>query len=70
VKARHGETYRLMLEARAQKLGVDSSLIFHDRFVGQDELCGFLAAADVYVTPYLTAEQTTSDAGCGGQGKP
>ncbi len=33
VKERHGETYRLMLEARAQRLGVDSSMIFHNRFV-------------------------------------
>src|SRR5690242_21049880 len=32
VKERQGETYRLMLELRAQRLGVDSSIIFHDRF--------------------------------------
>jgi len=33
VKEQRGETYRLSLEARALRLGVDSSLIFHDRFV-------------------------------------
>ena len=60
VKERHGETYRLMLEHRAQRLGVDSSIIFHDRFVSQDELTEFLAAADIYVTPYLKPEQITS----------
>jgi glycosyltransferase involved in cell wall biosynthesis len=60
VKEQHGETYRLSLENRAQKLGVDSSLIFHDRFVGIDELVEFLSAADIYVTPYLNAEQSTS----------
>jgi glycosyltransferase involved in cell wall biosynthesis len=60
VKERHGETYRLMLENRAQRLGVDSSIIFHNRFVSQDELTEFLAAADIYVTPYLNPEQTTS----------
>ncbi len=38
VKERHGETYRIMLENRARKLGVDSSMIFHNRFVSQDEL--------------------------------
>jgi len=60
VKERHGETYRLMLENRAQRLGVDSSIIFHNRFVSRDELTEFLAAADIYVTPYLNPEQTTS----------
>jgi glycosyltransferase involved in cell wall biosynthesis len=60
VKERSGETYRLMLENRAQRLGVDSSMIFHNRFVSQVELTGFLAATDIYVTPYLKPEQTTS----------
>ena len=60
VKEQHGETYRLMLENRAQRLGVDSSMIFHNRFVSQSELAEFLAAADIYVTPYLKPEQITS----------
>jgi glycosyltransferase involved in cell wall biosynthesis len=60
VKERHGEAYRLMLENRAQTLGVDSSIIFHDRFVSQAELTEFLSAADIYVTPYLKPEQITS----------
>ena len=60
VKERHGETYRLSLESRAQRLGVDSNIIFHDRFVTPAELAEFLAAADVYVTPYLKPEQITS----------
>jgi hypothetical protein len=37
IKERHGETYRLMLEARALKLGVEGNLIFHNRFVSQGE---------------------------------
>jgi glycosyltransferase involved in cell wall biosynthesis len=60
VKEQQGETYRLSLETRAQRLGVDSNIIFHDRFVSQSELTEFLAAADIYVTPYLKAEQVTS----------
>ncbi len=60
VKEQHGETYRLLLESRAQRLGVDGSIIFHNRFVSQSELTEFLAAADIYVTPYLNAEQITS----------
>ncbi len=60
VKEQHGETYRLMLERRAQALGVASGVIFHDRFVSQRELIEFLSAADIYVTPYLNPEQITS----------
>ena len=60
VRERYGEMYRLMLENRAKELGVDSHMIFHNRFVSQTELTEFLSAADIYVTPYLKAEQITS----------
>jgi glycosyltransferase involved in cell wall biosynthesis len=57
---RQGETYRLMLQSRAERLGVASSMIFHNRFVSLAELSEFLAAADIYVTPYLQPAQITS----------
>src|SRR5438105_2482566 len=57
---RQGETYRLMLEDRAKRLGVDGNVIFHNRFVSEAELSEFLAAADIYITPYLNPEQITS----------
>jgi glycosyltransferase involved in cell wall biosynthesis len=60
VKQHHGEAYRLSLEARARRLGVDSSMIFHNRFVDDLELAEFLSAADIYITPYLKEEQITS----------
>jgi len=60
VKERHGEAYRVMLETRARQLGVDQHVIFHDRFVSQDELTEFLGATDIYITPYLNPEQSTS----------
>jgi glycosyltransferase involved in cell wall biosynthesis len=60
VKDSDGESYRFMLEARAKRLGVDSHVVFHDRFVSQEELMTFLSASDVYVTPYLQTEQITS----------
>jgi glycosyltransferase involved in cell wall biosynthesis len=60
VKEQNGETYRVSLVDLAERLGVDGSLIFHDRFVTQSELAEFLSAADVYVTPYLNPEQSTS----------
>ena len=60
VKEHDGETYRLMLESRARRLGVDSHMILHDRFVSQRELADVLSAADIYVTPYLKPEQIAS----------
>lgn len=60
VKESAGEEYRLMLEARAKRLGVAGSIVFHDRFVEQSELLQFLSAADIYVTPYLNRDQITS----------
>lgn len=60
VKERDGESYRESLERRAQELGVAAHVIFHNRFVSRGELVKFLAAADIYVTPYLKPEQSTS----------
>jgi glycosyltransferase involved in cell wall biosynthesis len=38
VKQHHGEAYRQMLQTRAERLGVDANVIFHNRFVSHDEL--------------------------------
>ena len=59
-KAQQGESYRVMLEGRALGLGVEANVLFHNRFVSQEELTEFLAAADIYITPYLKMEQITS----------
>lgn len=60
VKERHGEAYRLELQSRVRRLQLEPHVVFHDRFVDDDELAEFLAAADVYVTPYLNPQQSTS----------
>jgi glycosyltransferase involved in cell wall biosynthesis len=60
IKASQGERYRAMLEERARSLGVADSVIFHNRFVDEEELTRHLAAADIYITPYLKLEQITS----------
>jgi glycosyltransferase involved in cell wall biosynthesis len=60
VKQAHGETYRLGLEQRARRLGVAANVIFHNRFVSLSELTDFIAAADIYITPYLKPQQITS----------
>ena len=60
VKRESGESYRLSLQLRARELGVEAHVIFHNRFVELKELCEFLGAADIYVTPYLSKDQIVS----------
>lgn len=60
VKRQEGESYRLELQRMVKELGIQENVIFHNRFVNDDELRNFLCAADVYVTPYLRREQMTS----------
>lgn len=60
VKKENGEAYRMSLQRRAKELGVGDYIMFHNRFVDQNELCEFLGAADIYVTPYLNREQIVS----------
>jgi len=60
VRREQGESYRLSLHRLARDLGVEDHLIFHNRFVDLNELCEFLGAADIYVTPYLNREQIVS----------
>jgi glycosyltransferase involved in cell wall biosynthesis len=55
-----GEAYRLSLQLRAKDKGVENHLIFHNRFVEFKELCEFIGAADIYVTPYLNKDQIVS----------
>lgn len=55
-----GEAYRDSLIARVAELGLEDAVEFVDRFVDLDELVDWLAAADVYVTPYRNPAQITS----------
>lgn len=60
VRSRDGEVYRDGLIARATALGVGANVIFDDRFLDLDDLVEHMAAADVYITPYLGREQIVS----------
>ena len=60
VKAHDGESYRFSLHQMVKDLSIENHVIFHNRFVQDEELHNFLCAADVYVTPYLNKEQLTS----------
>ena len=56
----YGEKYRTGLVALVDKLGLNEHVIFDDRFVSLEELCAWLLAADIYITPYLNEAQIVS----------
>jgi glycosyltransferase involved in cell wall biosynthesis len=58
--ARNGEAYRHSLVALAEDLGVAGHVRFIDAFFETDDVLDYLAAADIYVTPYLNPAQVTS----------
>ena len=55
-----GEAYRERLAAVAAELGVEDNISFDNRFLDTDELLDQLEACDIYVTPYLNLQQSTS----------
>ena len=62
IARRKGEEYRLMLERRIVDLGLGDHVQLDDRFLAVDELADLLAATDVFVTPYMSREQSSSGA--------
>ncbi|MCK9506272.1 MAG: glycosyltransferase family 4 protein [Porticoccaceae bacterium] len=67
-----GENYRLRLQQLVRKLKLEQHVIFQNRFVTLNELCDYLAATDIYITPYISEAQITSGtlAYAMGTGKP
>jgi glycosyltransferase involved in cell wall biosynthesis len=57
---REGDKYRASLQALAKETGVESQVIFHDRFVSPEEMAEFIGAADIYITPYRHEAQVVS----------
>jgi glycosyltransferase involved in cell wall biosynthesis len=57
---RCGYSYRNKLQDIVEDLGIGNNVFFYDRFVTDEKLITFLAAADIYITPYLHKEQLTS----------
>ncbi len=55
-----GESYRFRLRQMVKDLNLQEHVIFHNRFVSDQELHNFLCAADLYVTPYINRKQLTS----------
>jgi glycosyltransferase involved in cell wall biosynthesis len=57
---REGDKYRASLQALAKEVGVESQVIFHNRFVSPEEMVEFIGAADIYITPYRHEAQVVS----------
>lgn len=60
VRRGQGEQYRESLWALARELGVERAVRMENRFVSLPELMQYLAAADVYLSPYQNPAQITS----------
>jgi len=57
---KEGSAYRNYLERLVDQLNLRDHVFFHNRFVTLEELCGYIGAADVYLTPYINRAQVTS----------
>jgi glycosyltransferase involved in cell wall biosynthesis len=60
VLRREGDQYRASLQALAKQVGVESQVMFHNRFVSPEEMVEFIGAADIYITPYRHEAQIVS----------
>ena len=60
VRAAHGEAYRDEMRQLAADLGVADHVRFDNRFADAADVRRAIAAADIYLTPYLSREQITS----------
>lgn len=58
--AYEGEAYREELQALAEALGVSAHIAWENRFLDTGELLDQLEACDIYLTPYLGMQQSTS----------
>ncbi|MBP2019571.1 glycosyltransferase involved in cell wall biosynthesis [Symbiobacterium terraclitae] len=55
-----GEGYRARLEQQVAHLGIGGHVRFVARYLTEEEVVQYVHAADLYVTPYVVMEQTSS----------
>lgn len=60
VLERDGEAYRSRLVAMTHRLGLESTVVFDDRYLSGTELRQVVSEADVVLLPYDSREQVTS----------
>ncbi len=70
VRRDEGESYRRALEAKIERDGLKNNVKLVDKYLDFDELLAYLAASDIYLTPYLSPTQVVSGTlayavGCG-----
>lgn len=58
--AQYGEAHREKLQALARELGVKDHILWENRFLDTSELLDQLEACDIYITPYINLQQSTS----------
>jgi len=62
VLAKYGEKYRNFLKAKIRKLGIQKNVRFINEYLPLEELLEWLQAIDIYITPYLSPNQSSSGA--------
>jgi glycosyltransferase involved in cell wall biosynthesis len=60
VRRHEGEIYRESLVKMVADYGLENNVKLIDRYLGFDELVGYLQATDIYLTPYLNPVQIVS----------
>lgn len=70
VRRQEGESYRESLQAMVREYGLENNVKLVDKYLDFDELVTYLAATDIYLTPYLNPVQIVSGTlayavGCG-----
>jgi glycosyltransferase involved in cell wall biosynthesis len=70
VRRQEGESYRESLQAKIAEYGLKNNVTLVDKYLDFDELVNYLAATDIYLTPYLNPTQIVSGTlayavGCG-----
>jgi glycosyltransferase involved in cell wall biosynthesis len=70
VRRQEGESYRESLHAMVRQYGLNYNVQLIDKYLDFDEVVSYLAATDIYLTPYLNPAQIVSGTlayavGCG-----
>src|SRR3989344_3626466 len=60
VRKREGEKYRNRLKKVVKKFGLQENVKFYNKYLPVEEICRYLQATDVYVTPYFDPQQISS----------
>ena len=62
LKSKEGEVYRTQLRKMVRDLGLQKNVKFVNEYLSLRDLLQWLRAMDIYVTPYIDPEQSSSGA--------